>query len=223
MKPAARRLFGLVTGVLLGGGLVAYSSEYGLHRPGPMNTGHAELACSSCHRSAPGTIRQQLQNAARHALGMSGGPIDVGFAPVTSDDCIACHERPEDRHPVYRFLEPRFAEARAAIHPERCVSCHHEHSGTRVSLADTTFCRHCHADTTVENDPLDISHRTLIATQQWTSCLGCHDFHGNHGVQSPHRVNQAIDSHLIERYFAGGPSPYPPPVVRAIQRKDTSP
>ncbi len=223
MKPATCRLVGIVTGFVLGGAVVAWSSSRGMHRPGPMNTGHAELACEACHRSAPGTVRQQLQNAVRHALGMAGGPVDVGFAPVSNDDCLACHDRPDDRHPAFRFLEPRFADARAAIHPERCVSCHREHGGVRVSLADTTFCRHCHADTTVENDPLDISHQTLVATQQWSSCLGCHDFHGNHGVRAPHRVDEAFAIHQIEQYFAGGPSPYPPPIRRATQRKVISP
>ena len=38
--------------------------------PGKMNTGHERLACDSCHRPAPGTVRQQLQANARYLLGL---------------------------------------------------------------------------------------------------------------------------------------------------------
>lgn len=176
--------------------------------PGPMNTGHGDVACEGCHRSAPGTLRQQLQNAARDAVGSVHAPVDIGYQRVDNAACVACHEREDDRHPTFRFLEPRFAEARAALQPESCGSCHQEHDGVRVTVAETTFCRHCHEDIDLEQDPLDISHRALASVQAWTTCLGCHDFHGSHTAKPPTRLDQAIDQSSILQYFAGGPSPY---------------
>ncbi|MBA3539702.1 MAG: cytochrome c3 family protein, partial [Deltaproteobacteria bacterium] len=167
-------------------------------------------------REAPGTVRQQLQNVARDRLGLAAVAVDVGFRAVTNDQCLACHDRPDDRHPVFRFLEPRFAEARATLHPEQCSSCHREHNGVRVTTVEPTYCRTCHATTTFERDPLDVPHRELVATERWDTCLGCHDFHGNHGMTAPHRLQDAILLDQIRTYFGGGPSPYPPPVRRAI-------
>jgi hypothetical protein len=124
---------------------------------------------------------------------------------------------------VFRFLEPRFANARAALHPERCTSCHQEHAGTRVTVADAGYCRHCHADLAVEADPLDVSHRQLVQDQRWDTCLGCHDFHGNHGLKSPVRLDAAIPPAAIQSYLDGGASPYPAPIVRARTPEVTTP
>lgn len=222
MKPAQRRQLGLGSGGLLGISIVVWLCLPGwehLHAPGPMNTQHGEVACEGCHRSAPGTVRQQMQNVARRWAGLDAVAEDIGFRAVSNDECIACHDRPDDRHPVYRFLEPRFAEARAALHPENCSSCHREHNGMRVTVAEITYCQHCHADTAVENDPLDVSHRELIADERWETCLGCHDFHGNHGMKAPLRLQDRIPEQDITTYFRGGPSPYPDPIRRATQPK----
>ncbi len=217
MKPERRRRLGIAAGGLAGLALVLWLSRDGqaqLHAPGPMNADHDAIACEGCHVAAPGSVRQQLQTAARDALGFEAGTVDVGYRAVTSDRCTACHER-EDRHPIGRFLEPRFAEARAAIAPERCTSCHREHSGARVTVDDGGFCRHCHGELAMREDPLDISHRQLVADGRWETCLGCHDYHGNHGNQPPRMLSLAVGAERLRVYFAGGDSPYPAPVHRA--------
>ena len=60
------------------------------------------------------------------------------------------------------------------------MSCHREHQGVRVTLTEIGYCRHCHEETRLKRDPLDVSHEALIKAKEWDSCLGCHDFHGNH-------------------------------------------
>lgn len=218
MKQPTRRRLGVGTGVLAGLAITAWLHAPGqahLRAPGAMNTGHADVACESCHRPAPGSVRQQLQVIARHWLGRETGDVDLGFRAVGNAECQACHDRPDDRHPVYRFLEPRFADARAALHPEQCASCHREHAGVRVTVAEATYCRHCHADLDMEGDPLDVPHRELAQTKRWDTCLGCHDYHGNHGLKTPVRLEAAIPAEAIEGYLRGGSSPYPAPLVRA--------
>lgn len=226
MKPAARRRLGIATGLVLGAITVACLSAPGLehlHAPGPMNTGHAGIACEGCHREAPGTVRQQLQAAARDVTGLHAGAVDVGFQAVTSDACTTCHERPDDRHPGSRFLEPRFAEVRAALHPEQCTACHREHAGVRVTIAEPTYCRHCHGELVVERDPIDVPHADLVAAERWETCLGCHDYHGNHAFPPPARLDDARPLPQLRAYFDGGPSPYGPPLCRATTPEVTSP
>lgn len=198
----------------LGGGLgalaVAAMLSPGLQRlraPGPMNVGHAQLECSSCHVEAPGSTRQQLQSNARSALGLRSASVDFGLQHVTNDACRACHDRPDDRHPVYRFLEPRFADARAALAPQECTSCHGEHVGRRATV-EPDACRHCHAELALEHDPISISHAELVASAAWSTCLGCHDFHGNHEGGPPTALADAVALEHIRDYLAGGPSPY---------------
>lgn len=224
MRLPVRRSIGLGTGALVGLAVVLWLHAPGqahLRAPGPMNPGHAELACEACHRPAPGTVRQQLQNAARDGVGLAAAPVDIGYRAVGNDECTSCHVRPDDRHPVYRFREPRFAAARAALHPEHCASCHREHAGERATPAAATACRNCHAELVLENDPLDVSHRELVASERWDSCLGCHDFHGNHGMRAPTRLDQAIPAAAIRDYLRTGPSPYPAPIVRALSPETT--
>ncbi len=175
--------------------------------PGPANVGHEALACGDCHRRAPGTIRQQLQANARWLLGIRAEAVDFGLMPVSSEDCADCHRRPDDRHPIYRFVEPRFAKVRRAIGAERCVSCHREHTGSRVTV-ENGFCRHCHEEISIPNDPVNPAHRELALAAEWTTCLRCHDFHGNHRTDPPTHLDVAIGSYEVERYLAGGPSPW---------------
>lgn len=222
MKASTRRHIGIATGVALGIGAVFVLCMPGcehLHARGPMNAGHAEVACERCHQQAPGTVRQQLQHAARTWSGLDepAAKIDVGFQRVTNADCTRCHARPDDRHPAFRFLEPRFAEAREAIHPERCESCHREHAGVRITVAEQTYCRHCHGELAVKRDPLDVSHADLVAGGRWETCLGCHDYHGNHATKPPRRLADAVPAAQIRAYFSGGPSPYGAPTVRATE------
>jgi hypothetical protein len=226
MKQPLRRRLGIGTGVIAGLAVSLWLHAPGqahLLAPGPMNTGHDALACSSCHVAAPGSVRQQLQAIAHSWVRGDAGPVDLGFRAVTNAQCQSCHERPDDRHPVFRFLEPRFADARTAIHPELCTSCHREHDGTRVTLADGTYCSHCHADLDVAQERLDTSHRTLVAAKRWDTCLGCHDYHGNHGLEPPTRLADAIAPAAIQTYLHGGASPYPAPIIRAHQPEVTKP
>jgi len=205
-----RRRVGIGVGVCLANAalcaLFAPGQEY-LTAPGKMNAGHGQLDCTGCHRPAPGSVRQQIQAGTRFLLGLRETPVDFGFRAVENGDCQACHERPFDRHPVYRFNEPRFADARKEIAPQRCASCHREHSGRRITV-EPDYCRHCHGELEMKNDPLDVSHATLVRESRWLSCLGCHDFHGNHVMKSSTRFADAFSALSVERYFAGDVSPY---------------
>lgn len=206
-----RRRVGSVIGSLLAGltllGLCWPGNEH-WSAAGPMNTGHAALPCASCHRPSPGTVRQQLQANARFALGIRRAPVDFGERGVESSDCLACHERPFDRHPVSRFIEPRFSRARAAVDVQRCDGCHREHSGARVT-SEVNVCRHCHGDLKLRLDPLDTSHEDLVREERFSTCLGCHDFHGNHVMSPAKRMSEAVPLPQIGAYLRGGASPYP--------------
>ena len=178
-----------------------------LHAKSMANVGHDSLACVDCHLPAKGTSRQQLQAKVAHWLGWRSNDATFGYEPVTNGQCMGCHERAEDAHPVHRFLEPRFVEARATLGASECSSCHTEHTGRRVT-APPAMCSTCHGDIELKQDPIDISHRMLAAGGQWSTCLGCHDYHGNHLRDPQKRLDDAISIGAIERYFDGEPSPY---------------
>lgn len=181
------------------------------------NPGHVDLECSECHREAPGTMRQQLQAKAKHLLGLRASDIAFGNRPVNNAACVGCHDDRDDRHPAYRFLEPRFAAARETLAPQLCVSCHREHTGTRVSQTDTGFCATCHSDTKVKDDPARPTHAVLFRDKRWNTCLTCHDFHGNHAHDPPHDLKDAIAPQTIAAYLRAAKSPYGEPVVKAKQ------
>lgn len=176
---------------------------------GPIQVDHAGVSCTACHVQAPGSLRQQIQANIFYLLGQRAKPADFGMEEVTSATCLACHERPNDRHPIYRFQEPRFAEAVAQLDATSCLTCHAEHEARRV-VADIGlgFCSTCHEGLKMKNDPLDVPHATLIADKNWNSCIACHDFHGNHPVQAPKFLREAISLEALEDYLAQGPSPY---------------
>jgi len=88
-----------------------------------------------------------------------------------------------------------------------------------VTVADGTYCRQCHGDLDIDNDPLDVPHRMLVQTQSWETCLGCHDYHGNHALKPPTRLRNAIAPAAIRAYLRGGTSPYPPTIIRAEVKK----
>jgi hypothetical protein len=220
MKATVRRQIGIATGLALGIVFIAVLCAPGcehMHARGPMNVGHGEVACAGCHVKAPGTVRQQLQRVVRVWIGLEHGGVDVGFQHVGNAACTRCHKRPQDRHPSFRFLEPRFAAVREALHPERCESCHQEHAGVRVTTAETTYCRHCHGELVVKHDTIDVPHAQLVAAARWETCLGCHDYHGNHAAKPPRRVADAVSAERIRAYFAGGASPYGAEVLRATE------
>lgn len=211
-RPAGeRRRIGVASGIALGGAVVGFLLLPGVEHftaPGKMNTGHERLACDSCHRPAPGTVRQQLQANARYLLGMRKSSADFGLRAVDNDDCLACHERPFDRHPAFRFTEPRFADVRKELAPHRCESCHREHSGVRVTV-QVGYCAGCHDQLQMNHDPLEVPHAELVRQGRWFTCLGCHDFHGNHVMEARTKIGDAKASAVIENYFRGGASPYP--------------
>jgi hypothetical protein len=177
-----------------------------LYAKGPPNTGHETLACADCHTTAPGTARQQLQAKLQYWLGNRTTDASFGHATVGNAQCTACHLRDADSHPVHRFLEPRFAEARAALGAHLCVSCHREHNGVRVTMIPTA-CSNCHQDLDIRNEPIiDVSHRELVKQHAWSSCLGCHDFHGNHRRVAQKEFKEAYSESTTMEYLAGGPS-----------------
>ena len=188
------------------------------------NPGHQALACSDCHQSAPGTLRQQLQAKAKHLFGMRPASAEFGMRKVANAACIGCHDNPDDRHPAHRFLEPRFEDARRTLAPQQCTSCHREHTDSRVSQTDTGFCATCHRDMTVKNDATRPTHAVLVRGARWDTCLRCHDFHGNHGHEPPHDLDRAISTDLITAYLHRADSPYGARILKArAPARPTSP
>jgi Cytochrome c3 len=198
---------GVIIG-LLGLAVLLTPANDKFHVRGSMNSGHDTLKCVSCHQDAPGSLRQQIQANLRYALRLRERLADFGHQDVGNENCLTCHERPNDRHPAYRFLEPRFLKAREALKPQFCDSCHTEHKGQRVTRAEIGYCVNCHKKTKLRKDPLDVPHDRLIALKRWESCLGCHDFHGNHIMKTKKTVDQVIPTEKIRAYFRGGKSPY---------------
>jgi hypothetical protein len=190
--------------------LIKFDPEHRIVIKGSMTHGHEGMACEECHRPASGSMRQQLQAKASFILGTRSNDVDFITSAPTDSECQECHVRPNDRHPVYRFLEPRFAEARNAIHPESCMSCHKEHNGERVNVASVgaDYCQHCHAETVVKNDPLEVAHADLIQQKQWTTCLQCHDFHGSHEYTLPASLKDTISLVSLMDYLKDGTSVY---------------
>jgi len=178
-----------------------------LLKPGPMNTGHASLDCTACHRDAKGSLRQQLQANVQYLINNRSTLADVGYRPVISQDCLSCHSRKNDRHPIFRFNEPRFKDARDAIQPHKCISCHQEHQGVRITSKEN-FCSNCHKDLKLKKDPVDISHESLVKDKKWKTCLRCHDYHGNHIMASINELEKAHPQRVISEYFKGSESPY---------------
>lgn len=174
---------------------------------GPIQAGHEDVQCVQCHLKPDATWRQQIQANARFAIGLRRQSVDFGYQVVDTDTCLSCHERPNERHPIYRFNEPRFREALKVVDATSCLGCHTEHTAAR-SFASVDFCAACHADLALKSDPLDVLHATLAGDKNWGSCLGCHDFHGNHVFESPVRLNMAFPVEALRDYLAAGPSPY---------------
>jgi len=175
---------------------------------GPMNVGHNDVSCVACHNKAKGTLLQQIQSNVSHTVGARKQGVDFGTQDVTVNNCLECHDRPNDRHPNHRFSEPRFKDAVKVIDARTCVTCHSEHHGERVTVPTMDYCLNCHQDLSVEEDPLDIDHKTLIANKAWTTCIQCHDFHGNHKYTVPEKLKDTIPIQTIKDYFKGGEDPY---------------
>ncbi len=178
-----------------------------LHANGPSNIGHEDLKCQHCHKEEVGTIRQRLQANVRFVFGLRNQAVSFGLKPVANDECVFCHERPNDRHPVYRFFEPKYKNIQAAIQPQYCISCHLEHTGRRVT-SEMIFCKNCHEKLIVKNDPITKTHQEIIQNKDWESCLGCHDYHGNHKMKVNTNFKNRISKNTIQLYFEFKDSPY---------------
>lgn len=175
--------------------------------PGRMTAGHENISCGECHKPAPGAARQQIQANVRYWVGLREHGAYFGNVPVTAAACASCHVRKADTHPTYRFREPRFLDAVNRLDARDCLSCHIEHRHRRV-LAKADQCQLCHDKLIVKNDPLDIHHSTLAKNADWPSCLGCHDYHGNHERKAQTVFQDRFPRSAIDFYMADGPSPY---------------
>lgn len=176
--------------------------------PGPSNPGHGGLACRECHTPAPGNAVRQASSWIYYRLGLRRSALEFGSRPVGAADCLACHEREDDHHPVSRFFEPRFSEARRTLTAHRCTGCHAEHRGERVTLPTIGFCASCHRNLALASDPVRPTHAEMVEADSWNTCLRCHDFHGSHRWTVPDRPEAGLDEHEVRAYFAGAPSPY---------------
>lgn len=175
---------------------------------GPMNTGHDDFSCNTCHSDAKGNWIQQIQSNTECAIGLRKSMVDFGSLPVATKKCLSCHERDNDRHPTHRFLEPKYKDAIKTIDVTNCNTCHSEHNGVRISLAEGNYCINCHSDTKIKNDPINIPHAELFKKGMWSTCLQCHDFHGNHQAQAATKMKDTIPISVIKTYFKGGEDPY---------------
>ncbi|MEH6633024.1 MAG: ferredoxin--NADP reductase [Halopseudomonas aestusnigri] len=204
-------LYYALAGVFFGGLFTVYSflqpDHAGAFHPGVMTAGHVDLVCADCHEETEGTFRQNIQAIVAHTIGTRQTTGEIGTQPVSSTDCLACHERPKDRHPISRFAEPRFVEALAQIDARSCITCHIEHTG-QLAVANVTFCSSCHDGLEVKNDPIDESHKDLVLAKKWDTCLTCHDFHANHAYETPTKLIQGFSLNKIKDYLQDGPSPY---------------
>lgn len=186
---------------------------------GHPNVGHEKLQCVACHVDSGATTRQALQAKVKHALGLRQTGAVLGMQPVTSSTCIQCHANPDDRHAPNRFLEPRFDKARAETGAQLCVSCHREHSGTRVTAPTAAYCVSCHQDLQVKDDRTSPTHDFLVRNKRWDSCLQCHDYHGNHRWSAPLRLEDAPTLRSLHHYLKDGPSPFGKTIVKAKEGK----
>lgn len=192
-----------------------YQKQDQLIMPGKLNTGHEELSCSDCHKKSDGTIRQQIQANVKNSLGLRQHDAFLRYKAINNDTCQDCHKNDNDTHQVDLFNEPRFLEVREKLHPEKCVSCHSEHNDTRVTLKDVEYCQSCHEQINMKNDPLDVSHNTLVKEKKFDTCLSCHDYHGNHTMKTPVKTSLMINKLKVIEYFDGKESPYGQTKVKA--------
>jgi len=188
-------------------------------RHGPMLPGHEDLKCFSCHKDERGNLRQQIQANIQYLLNNRENVVSVGLRPVGNNECIKCHERPNDRHPVYRFREPKYRKAREEIKAESCITCHLEHKNKRVTV-QMSFCTHCHSELKIKNDPVDVTHEQLISDKNWKSCLTCHDYHGNHDMKLENEIDKGIAVPKLEKYFNRDSNPYAGKIIHKAKNHE---
>lgn len=211
-------LFGTVFSLVVLLFLFLPSSQIYL-KNGPMLSGHENLECFSCHKDEQGSFRQQIQANIQYLLNNRKSVVSVGLRPVENNECIKCHDRPNDRHPVYRFREPKYRKVREEIKADTCIACHLEHKSKRINV-QMNFCVHCHNELSLKNDPVDVSHKKLIQDKNWDSCLSCHDYHGNHDMKVENEIKKAIASSELKKYFNRGSNPYPGKIIHKAKVND---
>ncbi len=183
--------------------LFFHKNYMGINAFGPLMEGHKDISCQACHAPEKGILTEQLMVQIRYYSGMSKKFLYFGTVPVGNAQCLNCHAREDDRHPSDRFLEPRFEKAREQFAPQFCVSCHLEHNDGKILSIEPTYCKSCHRDTVIKNDPIKPKHKLLFETNQWTSCLRCHDFHGNHIHDTPVNLKKAPLYSEVMKYLEG--------------------
>lgn len=211
-------IFGILLSLLVLFFLFSPSSEKYLVS-GPMLAGHEKLKCFSCHKEQQGSLRQQLQANVQYLLSNRKDFVSVGLRSVKNSECLECHDRPNDRHPVYRFREPKYRKVRESIKANSCIACHAEHKSKRVSV-EKTFCIHCHDELKLKNDPIDISHQILVKEKKWKTCLRCHDFHGNHDMKTVTKIEDSLSTIELDEYFNRGKNPYPGNIINKAKKHD---
>jgi len=196
-----------------------------LQAAGKATPGHENLQCSACHKPAPGDLRQQLQATLRFLVGLRDSPVSIGNAPVTSAVCYDCHERPTERHPLSLLSELRFLDVQAEHGVQNCTGCHQEHHGVRVT-ASPKICSSCHAEDSVDDDPIVPDHASLFANGEWGTCLRCHDFHGNHNLSRgdhkfPLTLDEAVSTQGVIDHLGAGKRAYGPVLHPAKNLRST--
>ncbi len=149
-----------------------------LFMPGPVSSGHHQIgvACEACHTDP------------------------LGGGEVILQACIDCHgedrKKPDDSHPVEKFLDPRNADRLENIDATNCITCHTEHR-PEITMKDgltqaIDLCFHCHADV-AENRP---SHKGM----EFTSCKdsGCHNYHNNRALYTEFLLKHQGEEDLLE-------------------------
>ena len=71
----------------------------------------------------------------------------------------------------------------------------------------------------VKDDRTSPTHDFLVRNKQWTTCLQCHDYHGNHKWNAPLRLQDGATLEVLNKYLQGGPSPFGETIVKAKQGK----
>ena len=54
--------------------------------------------------------------------------------------------------------------------------------------------------------------------KRWKTCLGCHDFHGNHRMTVETKLENIINERHIREYFSGGRDPYSPEKIHKAKQ-----
>ena len=71
------------------------------------------------------------------------------------------------------------------------------------------FCSYCHQTLKIHKDSLSVNHGTLVEQKRWDTCLGCHDYHGNHIMKLKTQLSERWQEKAIQAYFNGNLGPYP--------------